>query len=69
MIVCFAKIRRTQYCKLAQQQDPFAKKEQYHDGFINRAFIKFFSTKMSESLGGESADCKVFLPHAVPRAS
>lgn len=45
--------RRTAVCvAVPQQQDPFAKKEQYHDGFINRAFIKFFSTKMSESLGG-----------------
>ena len=37
-------------------QDPFAKKEVYHDGPINSFFIKYFSAKMAEQLGRE-------LPH------
>lgn len=38
---------------MAAVQDPFAKKEVYHDGPINSFFIKYFSAKMAEQLGRE----------------
>ncbi|KAK9785096.1 hypothetical protein WJX73_007876 [Symbiochloris irregularis] len=33
-------------------EDPFAKMEEYNDGLLNKFFIKYFSQKMSDTLGG-----------------
>ena len=41
---------------LLEAQDPFLKKEVYHDGPINSFFIKYFSAKMAEQLGREFND-------------
>ena len=52
-----------------QKEDPFAKKEEYRHGFINKAFIKFFSTKMSASLGGVRLQRAVLSGAEVPATS
>lgn len=41
-------------------QDPFAERTEYHDGLVDRLFIKIFCIKLAEQLKGKDA-----APHTV----